>query len=1072
MNLARGSVLRPVAVIMRIAALVLLGAVCLTKLPVDLLPNVSIPTVSIITQWPNVAPEEIESQVTRPIEEAVSAAPNVSTVQSTSNDGISTVRVQFAWGTDVGQAAIDVLQVVEKARQRFPTDPTLQTPIVYKYDPSQLPILIYAVSGESDSVKLRTELDNEISPIIESANGVASAVVTGGNDRAILVNVDPAKLLAYHVSMAQVSQRIGQENQNDPAGIGLQSKTEYTIRALGWFTSPAQIAQVPLSSVNGRTITIGDVATVVDADQEPRLFTRLNGNPAAGLIVSKQSSANTIDTAKAVQVKLKDVEKRYPGLHFELAYDQSQYIANSINDLKVNAALGGVLAVLILLFFLRNVRSTLVVALSIPISIISTFALLYVCGFTLNTMSLGGLALATGLIADDAVVVLENIYRHFDRDKMRPAEAAIAGANEIFSAVIASTITIIVVFLPLLLIKGQAGQMFTQFALVVIFSILVSLLDATTVVPMLASRLIKERQPGDASLDAEGGSSKGLFGVFGRWFGAMDHSYRRGLGWAIHHRIVVVSLALGITALSFLLIPQIGSELLPQTDSGNLQVNVKLPPGTALADTNRLMRQIEQLVLANPNVATVFSSAGSNLTLSGTSAALNGNQGALQVRLKDKRTESTQQIVQDLHQKLAQVPGGRVSVSAVDVVSRVLTGGDSNIEVDIYGPDLKTLSQLGAQATGKMKAVTGLSNVDVNWQDTSPEIQWQIDRELASQQGVTFQDVAGTINTATNGNTASYYQENGYQYAIVVEVAPDQRRTTSQLATLPVYPSANSATTHAVLLEQVAHPIVASGPASITRQDRQRYIAVTGTPLGRSAGDLQGDVSKVMAGVKLPLGYYWDWGYSQKQQAQEFSGMGLAIGLAIGLIYMLLAAQFESFVHPLTILCSVPVSAVGVLLALFLTGRHFGLTALIGMLMLVGIVVKNGILLVDYTNLLRRQGLSRDEAVLRAGPTRLRPILMTSSAAILGMIPIALALGKGSETNAPMATVVIGGLLTSTFLTLFVVPTVYTLFDDLGRRFRKDDRDFAPPTLVEPSPAGVGAAPAAVGQSEANRVEK
>ena len=355
--------------------------------------------------------------------------------------------------------------------------------------------------------------------------------MTGGNDRAILVNANPAKLLAYHVSMDQISQRIAQENQNEPAGIGKQSKTEYTIRALGWFTSPAQIAQVPLSSVNGRMITIGDVATVVDSDQEPRLFTRLNGSPAAGMIISKQSSANTIDTAKAVEEKLKEVQKRYPNLHFELAYDQSQYISNSIDDLKVNAALGGVLAVLILLFFLRNVRSTLVVALSIPISIISTFALLYVCGFTLNTMSLGGLALATGLIADDAVVVLENIYRHFDRDKMQPAEAAIAGANEIFSAVIASTVTIIVVFLPLLLIKGQAGQMFTQFALVVIFSILVSLLDATTVVPMLASRLIKEQAAGEKFGCRARGSNKGLFGVFGRWFDSL-WTTPTGAGWA------------------------------------------------------------------------------------------------------------------------------------------------------------------------------------------------------------------------------------------------------------------------------------------------------------------------------------------------------------------------------------------------------------------------------------------------------------------------------------------------------------------------------------------------------------
>lgn len=1050
MNLARGSVLRPVAVTMRIAALVLLGAVCLTRLPVDLLPNVSVPTVAVITQWPNVSPEEMESQVTRPIEEAVSAAPNVSTVQSTSNDGVSTVRVQFGWGTDVGQGAIDVLQLVERARRQFPTDPTLQTPIVYKFDPSQLPILTYAVSGENDSVKLRTLLDNEISPIIESANGVASAVVTGGNDRAILVNADPAKLLAYHVSMAQISARIAQENQNQPAGIGLESKTEYTIRSLGWFKSPGEIARVPLTAVNGRVITIGDVATVVDSEQEPRLFTRLNGQPAAGIIISKQSGANTIDAAKAVAEKITGIEKRYPNLRFKLAYDQSQYISNSLNDLKVNAAIGGILAVLILLFFLRNVRSTLVVALSIPVSIISTFALLYVCGFTLNTMSLGGLALATGLIADDAVVVLENIYRHYGRDKIQPAEAAIVGANEIFSAVVASTITIVVVFLPLLLIKGQAGQMFTQFALVVIFSISISLLDATTVVPMLASRLIK-----GSPEEVHAGEQRGLFGVFGRWFDGLDNAYRQGLGWAIHHRVLVVSLTLGITALSFLLVPQIGSELLPQTDSGNLQVNVKLPPGTVLADTNNLIRQAEQIAIANPNVETVFSSAGSGLGLRGTSAALNGNQGALQIRLKDKRTESTQKIVQELHKQFAQVPGGRISVSSVDVVSRILSGGDSNVEMDIYGGDLNTLAALGAQATAKMKAIPGLTNVDVNWQDTSPEIQWSIDRDKAVQQGVTFQDVADTINTATNGDTASYYQEGGYQYAIVVEVAPDKRRTTSQLATLPVFPSVNTAASHPVLLEQVAHPIIASGPAEITRQDRQRYIAVTGTPEGRSAGDIQKDIQKAMTGITLPVGYYWDWGYNQKQQAQEFGGMAVAIGLAIGLIYMLLAAQFESFVHPLTILCSVPVSSVGVLLALFLTGRHFGLTALIGMLMLVGIVVKNGILLVDYTNLLRRQGLARDEAVLRAGPTRLRPILMTSSAAILGMMPIALALGKGSETNAPMATVVIGGLLTSTFLTLFVVPTVYTVFDDLGRRFQHDPRDYSPPVLVEPTPAGI-----------------
>ena len=1037
---------------MRIAALVLMGAVCLTKLPVDLLPNVSVPTVSVITQWPNVAPEEMETQVTRPVEQAVSAAPNVYTVQSTSGVGVSTVRVQFQWGTDVGQAAIDVLQVVEKARRSFPTDPTLQTPIVYKFDPSQLPIMTYAISGENDPVKLRTELDNDISPLIEGASGVASAAVTGGNDRAILVDADPNKLRAYNVSLSQLSNRISQENQNSPAGIARQSQSEYTIRSLGWFTSPKEIAQVPLSSTNGRVITVGDVAKVTDSQQEPRLFTRLNGQPAAGLIISKQSAANTIDTANAVRAKVAEVEKRYPSLHFALAYDQSQFINNSVNDLKMNAVVGGILAVLILLFFLRNVRSTLVVALSIPISIISTFALLYVCGFTLNTMSLGGLALATGLIADDAVVVLENIYRHFERDKVRPAEAAIEGANEIMSAVVASTVTIIVVFLPLLLIKGQAGQMFTQFALVVIFSIAISLLDATTVVPMLASRVIRHEHP-----DEHPGFVSRLFARWGVWFDHLDNSYRDGLKWAIKHRVLVVVLALSITGASFLLLPFIGSETLPTTDSGNLQINLKLPPGTAIATTDNVVKQIEQVVLANTNVATVFAASGSGLNLSGTSVSLNGNQGAIQVRLKDNRTQSTQNIIKDLQKKLGRIPGARLQISNVDVVSRVLSGGNNNVEVDIYGPDLNQLTSLGQQMVSNIKDIPGLANVDVNLQDPDPEMQWKIDRSKAVDHGVTFQDVADTINTATNGTTSSYYQEGGYQYAIVVEVPPDLRRTASQMNQLPVYPSVTNASTRPVMLEQVASPVFSTGPAQITRQDRQRYIAVEGEPQGRSTGDLQNEIQKRLAQFPLPDGYYWDWGYQQKQQADQFAGMGVAILLAIGLIYMLLAAQFESFVHPLTILCSVPVSATGVLLALFITGRSFGLTALIGMLMLVGIVVKNGILLVDYTNLLRRKGMARDEAIQTAGPTRLRPILMTSSAAILGMMPIALALGKGSETNAPMATVVIGGLLTSTFLTLFIVPVVYTFFDDLGRKFRHNDKDLEAPVLVEPSPAGVGA---------------
>jgi len=1038
MSIAQAAVNRPVTVIMRIAALVVLGGICLTRLPVDLLPKVSVPTVSVSTQWPNVAPEVVEAQVTRPIEEAVSSATNLYQVSSTTTEGTSSVRIQFRWGTDIGQAAVEVLQLVQRAQRRFPNDPTIQTPLVFRFDPNQLPILSFGVAGEKDQVKLRTILDNEVVPIVESANGVASAVVSGGQQRAIIIDVNPDRLRAHGLSLSDVMRRITQENLNQPAGIAKQGDTEYIIRSLGWFTSPEELAAIPVGSYHGQLVALGEVAAVRDATPETRLYTRLNGEPSAGLVVSKQSGANTVSTAQAVFQKLERVQKIYPNLKLRVAYDQSKFISDSINNVKLNAAIGGLLAILILLFFLRNIRSTLVVALSIPTSIISTFALLYLCGFTINTMSLGGLALAVGLIVDDAVVVLENIFRHIERDKMTATEAAVAGTNEIISAVIASTWTVMVVFLPLFLIKGQAGQMFTQFAVVVIFSLAISLLDATTVVPMLATRLIH----GEAHRESvQNGGRRALLGAaffrFGQWFSALDAAYRRGLRWAIHHRALTLGGALAISGMSLLLVPQIGTELMPATDSGDFTINVKMPIGTALAKTNQTMQRIERLVLQNPNVATALSSAGANIGMGGGGGRLTPYQGGVVVKLKDSRRQSTLEVIGDLRRELMRMPGVRPRLTQFDLVTNLMTGGNQNVEVDIYGEDLTALAGISREVMRRVRDVRGLENVDVNWDEAMPEVQFKVDRKKAMQLGISFSDIANTINTATNGTTSTYYQEKGFQYPIVVQLPEATRKTIPDLENLVIKPSSSNGSSRDVLLRQVAQPIYAFGPSQITRQDRQRYIAVTGSPQGRSPGEIQADIQRMLSDLRLPSGYYWDWGTDQKRRAEEFGGLGLAVVLAIVLIYMLLAAQFESLVYPLIVLLSVPLAATGVILALFLTGRSFGLTAFIGLLMLVGIVVKNGILLVDYTNVLRRRGIARDEAVLTAGPTRLRPILMTASAAILGMLPLALALGKGSEVQAPMATAVIGGLATSTLLTLFVVPTVYTVFDDLAAALRR-----------------------------------
>jgi len=1036
MNIAKYAVTRPVAVTMQIAALVLLGAICLTRLPVDLLPKVTLPTVNVSTQWPNVAPEEVEAQVTRPIEQALSSVPNLYQISSTTNAGSSSVRVQFNWGTDIGQAAIDVMQRIERAKRSFPSDDTLQNPTVSKFDPNQMPVLMLGVYGEDDPVKLRTLLDNQIAPLVESADGVASATVTGGQTRAVIIDVDPVRLRAHHLALADIMRRLIQENINAPAGIAKQSDTEYTIRSLGWLTSPEDVRTIPLTAPNGQIVTIGDVAEVRDSHQERRVLARLNGQPAVGLSITKQSDANTITTVKSVMDRLERVKKIYPNIKYRVAYDQSKYVQNSVNDLLLNAVIGGVLAILILLFFLRNVRSTLVVALSIPISIISTFALVYLCGFTLNTMSLSGLALATGLIVDDAVVVLENIFRHIERDKKSAREAAINGTNEIMSAVVASTWTVMVVFLPLLLIKGQSGQMFTQFALVVIFSLAVSLLDAVTIVPMLATRLIS----GEAHVESLAGGHKSgsrftrLFSRLGTWFSALDDSYRNGLRWALKHRWHTVGGALGISLLACLLIPMLGTEMMPQTDTGDLNLSIKLPPGTALDKTDAVMQKVEKIVLSNPSVDTAYASVGSGRGGGGASVS---SQGSVSIRLKEGRKQETQEVIGDLRRQLSRIPGVRPSLRQNDIVSMLMTGGNQSVEIDIFGNDLSTLAALSREVMGRIRDVPGLENVDVNWQEAMPEVQWQVDRQKAIQLGVSFKDISDALNTATNGSIATYYQEEGFQYPIIVQLPEADRKTVDAMSDLVITPSSGSSSGREIVLRQVAQPIYANGPSQITRQDRQRFIAVSGAPQGRAAGEIQKDVQRALADMQLPDGYYWDWGTNQKRQAEEFGGMGLAVVLAIGLIFMLLAAQFESFTHPLAILLSVPLAATGVILGLFLTGRSFGLTALIGLLMLVGIVVKNGILLVDYTNTLRGRGIERDEAVLTASPTRLRPIMMTASATVLGMLPLALGIGKGSEIQTPMATAVIGGLITSTFLTLFVVPVVYTLLDDAVLRHRR-----------------------------------
>lgn len=1022
MSVASFSVKRPVTVVMRILSLVLLGAVCFTRLPVDLLPKIELPTVAVNVSWPNVAPAEIEAQVTRPIEQAVSSVSNLDEVSSSTREGAASVRVQFTFGTDVALAAVEVLQQVERARRKFPNDPTLESPVVYRMDPSQSPVLTLGVSGYQDSVALRTIMENQVSPILESADGVASATVSGGEERTVMVNIDPVKLRAHSMSLAQVVRRLKAENQNLPAGIVREGDTEFTLRSVGWFNNVEDLRNLPLGSFNDRLVLLKDIGTVDDSHPETRIYTQLNGQSAVAVVITKQSDANTVDTINNVFERIEQVHRLYPEIKFQVAYDQSKFINDSLNGLYHHAIVGGILAVLILLFFLRSVNSTLVVALSIPISIISTFTLLDLCGFTLNTMSLGGLALATGLIVDDAVVVLENIFRHIERDKLPAAKAAVAGTDEIMSAVLASTFTIMVVFLPMLLVKGRSGEMFFQFSLVVVFSLSVSLLDATTVVPMLASFMAGKEKWAPGSFVAR------QFAKWDKWLASLEDFYSGLLKFALSHCKTTLAAAALVTCGSVALVPFLGTELMPPTDSGDLSVNVRLPVGTALHVTKATMLRAEKIILANPDVETCLLAIGTNLGLRGSGTTSTSFVGSASVKLKKERHKTTAATIAELRKKLGVLPGATVRIMPVDMVSRQVTGRTEDLEVMLYGQDLSVLWREANRLIKHIEGTPGLINLDTNWQEASPEVQFTVDRDKLTQFGLSFEEVADTLSTATKGEVASYFQEGGYQYPIQVEFPEEYRRTVPRLLELPVkLPDGGYIT-----LGQVAQVTHKLGPSQITRSNRQRYISITGTALGRPAGDIQDDVSKLLDSFELPDGYYVGWGASITRQKQEYAGLTMALWMVIALIYMLLASQFESLIHPFTVLVSVPLAASGVILALFISGRTFGLMAFVGLLMLVGIVVKNGILLVDYTNQLRERGMNMQEALLRAGPTRMRPILMTAGASVLGMLPMAVGLAEGSEIQAPMATAILGGLVTSTLLTLLVVPVVYTYMDGIS----------------------------------------
>jgi HAE1 family hydrophobic/amphiphilic exporter-1 len=1026
MFLSSLSIRRPVLITMVVAALLVIGVIGYSRLGMDLVPSMEIPFVTVTITYPGAGPREVETKVTKVVEDAISTASNIRQIQSTSTESLSNTMIEFQVGTEADVAAQDIRERVARVRGKLPDD--IEEPVITKADISAMAIMDVAVSGDLPLRELRQLADNTIKPRLERAPGVASVTVTGGVEREIRVAVDADRLKAYSLDLEQVVAALSAANLNLPAGHIDEIGRRFTVRIPGEFASVDQIRQV-LIPTPARPVRLADLARVMDTHKERTNFTRLNGKECVALSVQKLSDANIVQTANGVHAAVDELNRTLKGkAHLIVGFDTSTFAKESVADVTNNLLLGGLLAVVVVFLFLGSLRATLISAVALPTSVISAFGLMYFGGFTLNMMSMMALALAIGMLIDDAIVVIENVHRHLEEGEA-PEEAANKGTGEIAAAVVAITLTIVAVFVPIAFMGGMAGRMFREFGLTVVFAVLVSLLVALTMTPMLASRLLR-RGPHAAG----GERRRSLLGRFADLYARIEATYHPMLHWSLRHRKAVVLTGVVIFITSLGLVRLLGMEFMPSADRGEVYINLKLPAGTALSETNRVSQQVERLAAARPEVQRVLATVGQVAGGGGPGRSTSGSDTAIvKVKLVPKRQRriSSGQFMEEMRQALARIPDITFSVLQAGIIG---DRASSPVEVTFQGPDVDQLVSIPSEAKQRLAGIPGLTDLDISLRPGQPEAQVIVDRVKTANLGLSVAQVANTLRTALEGTVAGQYREGGDEYDIRVQLDHKDRARMAQLDGLWLANAAGELTP----LREVARLATAKGPAQISRTNKVRTVTITGSLLpGYALGNIVQETRKLIAEMNLPAGYSVRYTGEAERMGETFGAMILALMLAVIFVYMILAAQFESFIHPFTIGLSLPFAIIGAVLALVLARSSLNMMSMIGIVMLMGLVTKNAILLVDYTNTLRKRGLERNEAILRAGPVRLRPILMTTAAMVFGMLPIALGLGTGSEMRAPMAICVIGGLLSSMFLTLLMVPVIYTLLDDVTGRLRR-----------------------------------
>ncbi|NQU95643.1 MAG: efflux RND transporter permease subunit [Candidatus Omnitrophica bacterium] len=1041
MSLPEFSIRRPVTTVMIFAGILLFGFISLSRLPQELFPPITYPQLTVVTTYENAAPEEIETLITKPVEEAIGTVSGLRRVKSISKEGLSLVMAEFGWSQNMDFAALRMREKIDLIKERLPRES--EEPLVMKYNPFEMPIMVLSVIGDRSPQAIREISRRIIKDELEKIEGVASATITGGLEREIIVEVDQGRLRAHNVPLMNVARSIADANLNYPAGTIKESFYEYLIRTIGEFEHVNEIQEIAVKvekdepegrgedeekkskiSKTKKIVLLKDVGTVTDTVKERTSFSRYKGEENISVSIQKQAQVNTLQVVNRVKEALDFIRAEAPDdIKIQIVSDQSKFIKDAINGVRDAAFQGGILAFLVLLLFLRNVRSSIIVTFSIPISIIAIFTLMYWGKLSINMMSLGGLALGVGMLVDSAIVVLENITRHKELGEDDKA-ASITGANEVSNAITASTLTTVVVFFPMVFVVGIAGQIFKQLAFTVIFSLVASLFVALTLIPLLVSR--KDRNTERKSSEVSTQKDFALLSFYGNMLSNFLRVKKIGL-------FVVLLIFLGSL---FLFIP-LDKELMPKVDQGQFTVKVDLPSGTRLEVTDRVARRIEDYLLGLPYVEDINSIVGSTKGKEAKDVLqrLGSHQAEIRLTLKKKRKIKTQEAVQNIksHLEVIGIEDANVDFILQESIFSAAVEESTPIIIEIKGQNMPILTKITEKLMKKVEKIKGVYGVKTDMPEPSPEAKVFINKDKASLYNLSVFDIAQTAQIGLKGYIASQLKEKGQEIDIRVRLREKDRDDFNKLSRLQVH----SPDGHVVPLFTVAKFGKGKGPSEIKRLDQERTILILANIFKRPLKDVISDITKAINKLDIPEDFTVKLAGESEEMNESFNSLIFALVFSIILVYMIMAAQFESFFQPFIIMVTVPLSIIGVVLALFITGTSVNVVAFLGVIMLGGIVVNNGIVLIDYVNLLRAQGKSVYDSVVEASKARLRPILMTAMTTILGLVPMALAIGEGSELRSPLAISVIGGLFVSTFLTLLVVPAIYLLSHEVTTKLFK-----------------------------------